>query len=64
MDSNDVCDPFTDVDIYGFDWNVSKAIGWIAMKFHTDIHIPLRMNWNNFGDPDFSSSTIIWSKFH
>lgn len=30
--------------------------GWIAIKFGTDIHIPVRMNRNRFDDPlDFSS---------
>ncbi len=28
-----------------------KSIGWIAMKFGTHIHVPLRMNCNHFGDP-------------
>lgn len=27
------------------------TIRWIAMEVGTDIHVPLRMNSNNFGDP-------------
>lgn len=34
--------------IWGSEWNISKTSGWIAMKFGTDIHLPLRMN---FADP-------------
>lgn len=30
---------------------VSTTIGWIAMKFDTDIHVSFRMNINNSGDP-------------
>ncbi len=26
-----------EMDICGFEWNVSTTIGWIAMKFGTDI---------------------------
>lgn len=26
-------------------------IGWITMKFGANIHVPLRMNCSNFGDP-------------
>ncbi len=37
------------VHICGFEWNVSTNIGWIAIKSDTDI--PLRMNYNDFGDP-------------
>lgn len=35
------------------------------MKFSTDIHVPIRMNPNIFGDPQiFSSSTIIKWKYN
>ncbi len=47
-----------------FERNVSKNIEWIAMKFGTDIHVPPRINCNDFGDPlTFSSSSIIRSKY-
>ncbi len=36
------------VDIFGSEWNISTNIG---MEFVADIHVPLRMNYNNFGDP-------------
>ena len=42
------------------------TIQWIAQKFGTDIHLPLRMNVYNFGDPLNSlslSSAVIKSKF-
>ncbi len=47
-----------DVNVCGFEWNVSVTMGWIVVKFGTDILAPLRMNCNNFGDP------ILRSKFH
>lgn len=28
----------------------SEMSGWIAKKFGTEIHVPLAMNCNNFGD--------------
>ncbi len=37
-----------EIHICGFEWNSSTSIGWIAMKFHTNIHVSLRMNYNNF----------------
>lgn len=37
-----------EVDICGFEGNVLTAIGWIVMKFGTQIHIPQEMNCNNF----------------
>ncbi len=36
---------------------------WIGTKFDTDIHGPQKMNPNDSGDPDFSSSTSNRSKF-
>ncbi len=30
--------------------DISTIIGQIAIKFGTNIHVPLRMNSNNFGD--------------
>ncbi len=35
----------------GPDWNISTAIGWIAMTLCTDIHGPQRINLTDFGDP-------------
>ncbi len=40
-----------EVDICGFEGNVSRIIGWIVTKFGTHIHVTFRMNCNNFGDP-------------
>ncbi len=40
-----------------FEWNIWTSIGLIAMKFHTAIHVTLRM-CNNF-----SSSAVIRTKF-
>ncbi len=31
------------------DWNISAALGWIVMKCGSDVHVPCRMNSNNFG---------------
>ncbi len=31
--------------------NISTTIGWINMKFCTNIHGPQKMNPKNFGDP-------------
>lgn len=28
-----------------------STTGWTVMTFCTQIHVPLRMTWNNFGDP-------------
>lgn len=28
-----------------------KTMGWIVMKFGSEIHAPDKMNCNNFGDP-------------
>lgn len=39
------------MDTRALEWNVTTAIGWIIMKFDTDIHVPLRMNINKFCDP-------------
>lgn len=36
-----------DVDISVFKSNVWKIIEWIVME----MNFPLRMNWNNFGEP-------------
>lgn len=32
-------------------WSIPITIGWIAMNFGTDIHVPHRINCNYFGDP-------------
>ncbi len=37
--------------MYGFEGNISTTIGWIAMTFDIDTHVPLKMNCKNFGDP-------------
>lgn len=37
--------PFTALD----QTKLSKLYEWIAMKFCTDIHVPLRLNSNPFG---------------
>lgn len=37
-----------DVNSCGFGWNVSINIGWITMKFSTDINASLRMKCNIF----------------
>lgn len=34
-----------------FQLNVLTTIGEITMKFHTDIHVPHKMNCKNTGDP-------------
>ena len=41
---------FAALYIYGFVWDVSKTIGYIAMNFGTDIHVPQMMNCSNFCD--------------
>lgn len=48
---------------FGLDGNIS--VGWLVMKYHTDIHDPLRMNYNDFGNPltFVLTSTIVRSKF-
>lgn len=38
------------VDICGFELNVSTSVGWTAQKF-ADIHAPLRMIYYSFGAP-------------
>ena len=30
--------------------DVSTAVGWIAVKFGKDIHVPLRIHCSDFGD--------------
>ncbi len=35
---------------FGPGWNISTTTGWITMKFSTNIHVPLMMYPNNFGD--------------
>ncbi len=65
MNPTDSGDPLT-FHICGFEWKVSRTIGWIAVEFGPDIHVPLRMNCNNFGDQltfSFLSSAIIRSTF-
>lgn len=33
---------------HGLKWNIFTTIGWIALKCGVDIHVPLRMKYNNF----------------
>ena len=39
------------LDIFGFKWSVLTNIVWTAIKWGTDIHILLRMNFSNSGYP-------------
>lgn len=48
------------VDIWDFEWNVLTTVWWIAIKFGADISVLIRINW---WSPDFSSSSIIRSKY-
>ncbi len=43
--------------------SASTTIGWIAMKFGSDIHVSLRMNCKNMDDP-FLSSAIVRPKYN
>lgn len=45
-------------------WNISTTVGWIAMKCGTAIHVSIRMNCNNSGDPFTIHHATIRSKFH
>ena len=52
---NDFVDPpnlhhYCIVDVCVFGWNILTMIGWINMGSGSDIHVPLRMTCNNFGD--------------
>lgn len=38
-------------------------IGWAAMTFGIDIHVPVRMKCNNFGD-FVADQNFTFSKFH
>lgn len=41
------------------------TIGWIAMKFRTDIPVPLRINCNHFGDPlTFNLPSLSGQRFY
>ena len=46
ISDNVMCDPLI------FFFSV-KSFGWIAMKFGSDIHVPLRLNCNNFDSLPF-----------
>lgn len=37
-------------------WFVSTTVGWIGAKFGRHIHVSLRMNCNNFGEPLISNT--------
>ncbi len=46
-------------------WTVSAAVGWIVMKCGSDVHVPLKMNCKNFGDPlTFHLAPQSWLKGH
>lgn len=47
---------------FGPDWSM-LTIGWIVVKFSTDIRGFHWMNRTDFGDPDFSSSPIMRLKY-
>lgn len=50
------------VDHCGFVWNISTAIGWIGVKFGSEIHAPLGKNCNHFGDPLTSHLVPAWGQ--
>lgn len=43
------------LDICGFEWNVLALTRWISVQFATDIHVSLRIEFNNAITEDFSS---------
>lgn len=51
-----------EVDICGYDWNSSTTFEWIAVKLCTDVHVPLRINCNNFVDPLTFCLVLPWVK--
>lgn len=36
---------------FGPDWSITTTMRWTAMEFGSEIHVPLKMKWNNVGDP-------------
>ena len=46
-----ICWSFNMANHFGPDCNISTTIGWIAMKFATDIQSPETKNSNDFGGP-------------
>lgn len=41
-----------------------KTIGWITLKFGSDIYVPHKVNCNNFGDPFiFDLASSVGQKF-
>ncbi len=44
--------------------NVLSSIELIAMKIHTDIYVPLRVNCNDLGDPSTFLLNLIQCKHH
>ncbi len=54
---------------FGPDWNILTALLWIAMKFYTDVHVPQRMNPDDYDDrlsftpmPPWGSHLWFWVK--
>lgn len=43
---------------FGPHFNIATTIGWIAMQCYTDIHVPIRINCNNFGDSNLSKTLV------
>lgn len=68
MNPTDFCDAHflthhQQVDIFAFEWNVSPATWWIALKFDTQINVSCRVNSDPFlKTSDFSSSPSHWAK--
>lgn len=64
MNPTDFNNPVTihhECDIRHFS-KMSIHFGWFAMEFGTVIHVPLRVNWNNFGEflaPSSSQNLIL-----
>ncbi len=51
--------------IHHFGPNISTTIGWIVIKFCTDVHGSQRMNPTDFGDPlTFSLAPPAGQSFH
>lgn len=40
---------------FGWNWNISATVKWIAREFGTDIYVSYRMYATDCGDPDFGS---------
>lgn len=59
------CSDFPVVPSWGYEWNLLTTIGWLAIKFGLNIHVPYRMN-DNFSDPltfhlqNYNWKTGLW----